>query len=266
MGIIDSFLIKSAKNNNIRSVRLALNLNNIKNSSKKFLSKINPLRSRGKFDINNNQTLNWAFRYAVESLNYDLIELFIKAGANVNTIGSDSIRSVIHKYERALAHEKEVEQIFGREYLKDYKEKCCLVLGELVVNGAMPKTAKEKEKILDIFKKREGFNEFQEVVKLKLETNSINNITPPQKPPRTFEHNDVLLLKEPIYADVYDTKISNSSKELSVSEESIYAEVYDSHERSTESLSLEDSGYSSIPEESIYEDVDNFSEQKKLLI
>ncbi|WP_254229960.1 hypothetical protein [Wolbachia pipientis] len=52
---------------------------------------------------------------------------------------------------------------------------------------------------------------------------------------------------------------------MSVSEESIYAEVYDLHKRSTENLSLKDSGYSSISGEPIYEDVDDFSEQKKPL-
>ncbi|MDE5065647.1 ankryin [Wolbachia endosymbiont of Drosophila seguyi] len=72
--------------------------------------------------------------------------------------------------------------------------------------------------------------------------------------------------KEPIYAEVYDAKVSNSLGEngyLSVSEESIYAEIYDSHKKSTENLSLEDSGYLSISEEPIYCTIDDLSEQKK---
>ncbi|GFQ69025.1 uncharacterized protein TNCT_407351 [Trichonephila clavata] len=247
-------------------------------------------KNTGSFDINNNQALNQALGYAVKSLDYDVMELLINAGANVNAIGINSIGSVIYKYERALAHEKRVMHYD----LKDYKEKCCFILGELVINGAMPRNVEEKEKILNIFKEREGFDEFKEVVKLKLEANSVGNMIPPKKPPRTFEYKpitmyaevsnnvvppkkpprtfeykskstglDTSLLKEPIYAEVYDTKISNSLGELSVSEESIYAEIYDSHKKSTENSSLNDSGYLSISEEPIYETIDNFSEQKK---
>ncbi|WP_259348708.1 hypothetical protein [Wolbachia pipientis] len=101
-----------------------------------------------------------------------------------------------------------------------------------------------------------------------------NNVIPPQKPSRTFEYKpkstnyDALPSKEPIYAEVYDAKVSNSLGEngcLSVSEESIYAEIYDSHKKSTKNLSLEDSGYLSISEEPIYCTIDDLSEQKSLL-
>jgi thymidine phosphorylase len=115
------------------------------------------------------------------------MELLINAGANVNAIGSDGVRSVIYKYERALAYEKEAIPVQAKEYLKDYREKCCLVLGELMIHGAMPKNDEEKENILKIFEEREGFDKFKEVVKLKLEVNSVSNVVPPQKPPRTFE-------------------------------------------------------------------------------
>ncbi|MDR0773267.1 MAG: ankryin [Wolbachia pipientis] len=197
------------------------------------------------------------------------MELLINAGANINAIGSDGIRSVIYKYERALAHEKEVMPVLGKEYLKDYKEKCCLILGELVINGAMLRNVAEKEKILNIFKEREGFDEFKEVVKLKLEANSVGNMIPPKKPPRTFEYESKstghgnFLSKESIYAEVYDTKVSNSLGELNVSEKSIYAEIYDSHKKSTENSSLNDSGYLSISEEPIYCTIDDLLEQKK---
>ncbi len=286
MNIIDKFLIKSTKSGSLGDVKLALSLHNIKNSFEKFFSKINPFRDRASFNVSGDQTLTQALEYAVTNLDHNVMKLLTDAGANVNAIGSDSIGSVIYKYDRALAHEKEVMPIFGKEYFKDYKEKCCLMLGELVANGVMPQNAAEKEKILDIFKETDGFNEFKEVAKLKFETNSVsnmippkksprtfeyepttihtevrNNVIPPKKPPRTFEYkpqNDALLSKEPIYS-----KVSNSLEELSVSEESIYAEIYDSYKRSNENLSLEDSGYSSISEEPICEDVDNFSEQKK---
>ncbi|MFL3876583.1 hypothetical protein [Wolbachia endosymbiont of Trichogramma kaykai] len=65
----------------------------------------------------------------------------------------------------------------------------------------------------------------------------------------------ILLLKEPIYDEVYDAKVSNSLEELRASEESIYAEVYDMHKGSAENLLLKDSGCSSILGEPIYEDV-----------
>lgn len=140
-----------------------------------------------------------------------------------------------------------------KEDLRNRREKCCLVLDELIINGPVPQDAKESKEISEIFKQTKGFDELKEVGELEFK---------PQKPPRIFEHDDILLLKEPIYTEVYDAKVSNSLEELSVSEESIYAEVYDSHKGSTEKLSLEDSGYSSI-EELIYEDIDNFSRQKK---
>lgn len=289
MNIIDNFLIKSVKNNNIKNVKFALSLYDTLNSFRKFISKTMSLKNTGSFDINN-PALNQALGYAVKSLDYDVMELLINAGANVNAIGSDGIRSVIYKYERALAHEKRVMHYD----LKDYKEKCCFILGELVINGAMPRNVEEKEKILNIFKEREGFDEFKEVVKLKLEANSVGNMIPPKKPPRTFEYkpitmyaevsnnvvppkkpprtfeykskNDTSLLKEPIYAEVYNTKVGNSLGEngyLNASEESIYTEINDSYKKSAENLSLEDSGYLSISEEPIYCTIDDPSEQKK---
>jgi hypothetical protein len=265
MGIIDNFLIKSVKNNDIKGVKLTLSLYNALNSFRKFFSKTMFFKNTGLFDINNNQALNQALGYAVKSLDYDVMELLINAGANVNAIGINSIGSVIYKYERALAHEKRVMHYD----LKDYKEKCCFILGELVINGAMPRNVEEKEKILNIFKEREGFDEFKEVVKLKFEANSVGNMIPPKKPPRTFEYeskstgNGNFLLKESIYAEVYDTKVSNSLGELNVSEKSIYAEIYDSHKKSTENSSLDDSDYLSISEEPIYCTIDDLSEQKK---
>ncbi|GFQ77671.1 ankyrin repeat domain protein, putative [Trichonephila clavata] len=59
------------------------------------------LKNIGSFDINNNQALNQALGYAVKSLDYDVMELLINAGANINAIGSDGIRSVIYNYRPA---------------------------------------------------------------------------------------------------------------------------------------------------------------------
>lgn len=244
MGIVDSFLIKSARNSNIRGMRLALSLHNIVNSFEKLFSRINPFRNKGSFDLNNDQTLNRALEYAVTNLDHNVMTLLISAGANINEI-NDSIGNVILQYKIA----SEAMQYGDKDSLKDRKEKCCLVLGELI--------KKERKEILEILKQTESCDKLKEEVELKFKANS------PKKPPRIFEHDDILLLKEPIYDEVYDAKVSNSLEELSVSEESIYAEVYDLHKRSTENLSLKDSGYSSISGEPIYEDVDDFSEQKK---
>ncbi|MGL9717260.1 MAG: hypothetical protein ACR5K9_00890 [Wolbachia sp.] len=242
--------------------------------------------------MNNDQVLTRALGHAVNSLNYDAMALLINAGASVNAIGSDGIRNMIYEYNRALAHEKGAP-VQAREFLTEYREKCCLVLGELIIHGAIPKNNEEKKNILKIFEEREGSDEFKEVVKLKLEANSaippkkpprtfaykptntksmyaeVNNMIPPKKPPRTFEHEpentgyDALPSKEPIYAEMYDSRVSDSLKEMNTSKESIYAEVYDSYKTSTENLSLEDSGYSSISEGSIYCTVDDLLEQKK---
>lgn len=244
MGIVDSFLIKSARNSNIRGVRLALSLHNIVNSFEKLFSRINPFRNKGSFDLNNDQTLNRALEYAVTNLDHNVMTLLISAGANINEI-NNSIGNVILQYKIA----SEAMQYGDKDSLKDRKEKCCLVLGELI--------KKERKEILEILKQTESCDKLKEEVELKFKANS------PKKPPRIFEHDDILLLKEPIYDEVYDAKVSNSLEELSVSEESIYAEVYDLHKRSTENLSLKDSGCSSISGEPIYEDVDDFSEQKK---
>lgn len=221
MGIVDSFLIKSARNSNIRGVRLALSLHNIVNSFEKLFSRINPFRNKGSFDLNNDQTLNRALEYAVTNLDHNVTTLLISAGANINEI-NNSIGNVILQYKIA----SEAMQYGDKDSLKDRKEKCCLVLGELI--------KKERKEILEILKQTESCDKLKEEVELKFKANSL------KKPPRIFEHDDILLLKEPIYAEIYDL-----------------------HKRSTDNLSLKDSGYSSISGEPIYEDVDDFSEQKK---
>ncbi|WCR57558.1 hypothetical protein [Wolbachia endosymbiont of Ctenocephalides felis wCfeJ] len=246
MGIIGNFLTRHTKNNNTKGVKLALSLNKVTNNFKKLFSL--PFGNTESFNTNNNQVLTRALEYAVDNLDHDTVKLLINAGANVNTIDTSDI---VYKYKRALAHEKEDISVQARKFLKDHREKCCLVLGELVIHGAMPKNGKEKKDILRIFKEVEGFNEFKEVAELKLNANSISNLL--KKPPITFQYQLNLLSKEPIYTEVYDSKVGNSLKDLDTSEEPIYAEPY---KESTENLSLEDSGYSSVSEEPIYAKVD----------
>ncbi|WP_265041739.1 hypothetical protein [Wolbachia endosymbiont (group B) of Melanostoma mellinum] len=124
MGIVDSFLIKSARNSNIRGVRLALSLHNIVNSFEKLFSRINPFRNKGSFDLNNDQTLNRALEYAVTNLDHNVMTLLISAGGNINEI-NNSIGNVILQYKIA----SEAMQYGDKDSLKDRKEKCCLVLG-----------------------------------------------------------------------------------------------------------------------------------------
>ncbi|UIP92534.1 hypothetical protein JSQ73_005065 [Wolbachia endosymbiont of Anopheles demeilloni] len=100
MGIVDSFLIKSARNSNIRGVKLALSLHNIVNSFEKLFSRINPFRNKGSFDLNNDQTLNRALEYAVTNLDHNVMTLLISAGANINEI-NNSIGNVILQYKIA---------------------------------------------------------------------------------------------------------------------------------------------------------------------
>ncbi|WP_353288082.1 hypothetical protein [Wolbachia endosymbiont (group B) of Gerris lacustris] len=251
MGIIDSFLIKFAKSGNIKGVRLALDLHSIVNSFEKLFSSINPFRNKGvSLNVNSNQALNHALECSVRNLDHNVMTLLIDAGADVNEIEKNSIGNVVLQYKIA----SEAMPYGDKENLRNHREKCCLVLGELIKNDRIPQDAKERKEILEILKQTKGYDKLKEEVEPKFKANS------PKKPPRIFEHDDILLLKEPIYAEVYDAKVSNSLGELSVSD---YAEIYDSQKGSTENLSLEDSGYSSISGEPIYEGVDNFSEQKK---
>ncbi|NSM56572.1 hypothetical protein HET73_03480 [Wolbachia endosymbiont of Atemnus politus] len=76
-----------------------------------------------------------------------------------------------------------------------------------------------------------------------------------------------MLSKEPIYDEVYDSKVSNPLKEnghLNMSKKSIYAEVYASRKESTENLSLKDSGYSSVEDNRIYEKIDHFKDDGRI--
>ncbi len=66
MGIIDNFLIKSVKNNDIKGVKLTLILYDALNSFRKFFSKTMSLKNTGSFDINNNQALNQALGHATD--------------------------------------------------------------------------------------------------------------------------------------------------------------------------------------------------------
>ncbi|MGL9725494.1 MAG: hypothetical protein ACR5KV_01965 [Wolbachia sp.] len=69
MGIINSFLIKFTRSDNIRGVRLALDLYSIINNFEKLFFSINPFRNKGvSLNVNNNQALNHALERSVKNL------------------------------------------------------------------------------------------------------------------------------------------------------------------------------------------------------
>ncbi|BFD47693.1 MAG: hypothetical protein DMENIID0003_07670 [Wolbachia endosymbiont of Sergentomyia squamirostris] len=237
MGIIDNFLIKSVKNNDIKGVKLTLILYDALNSFRKFFSKTMSFKNTGSFDINNNQALNQALGHATD---HKIMELLINRGADIHSIDENG-KNVIIRVIESLAESKNLK-------LDSEKNLPAEIILHPTVSFLLGKGAEYYS------------------------TDDLNIEAIQQKPPRTFEYKskntsyDALPSKEPIYAEVYDTKVSNSLGEngyLSVSEESIYAEIYDSHKKSTENLSLEDSGYLSISEEPIYCTIDDLSEQKK---
>ncbi len=237
MGIIDNFLIKSVKNNDIKGVKLTLILYDALNSFRKFFSKTMSLKNTGSFDINNNQALNQALGHATD---HKIMELLINRGADIHSIDENG-KNVIIRVIESLAESKNLK-------LDSEKNLPAEIILHPTVSFLLGKGAEYYS------------------------TDDLNIEAIQQKPSRTFEYKskntsyDALPSKEPIYAEVYDTKVSNSLGEngyLSVSEESIYAEIYDSHKKSTENLSLEDSGYLSISEEPIYCTIDDLSEQKK---
>ncbi len=237
MGIIDNFLIKSVKNNDIKGVKLTLILYDALNSFRKFFSKTMSLKNTGSFDINNNQALNQALGHATD---HKIMELLINRGADIHSIDENG-KNVIIRVIESLAESKNLK-------LDSEKNLPAEIILLPTVSFLLGKGAEYYS------------------------TDDLNIEAIQQKPPRTFEYKskntsyDALPSKEPIYAEVYDAKVSNSLGEngyLSVSEESIYAEIYDSHKKSTENLSLEDSGYLSISEEPIYCTIDDLSEQKK---
>ncbi|EAL59358.1 hypothetical protein ACT91P_02760 [Wolbachia pipientis] len=237
MGIIDNFLIKSVKNNDIKGVKLTLILYDALNSFRKFFSKTMSLKNTGSFDINNNQALNQALGHATD---HKIMELLINRGADIHSIDENG-KNVIIRVIESLAESKNLK-------LDSEKNLPAEIILHPTVSFLLGKGAEYYS------------------------TDDLNIEAIQQKPPRTFEYKskntsyDALPSKEPIYAEVYDAKVSNSLGEngyLSVSEESIYAEIYDSHKKSTENLSLEDSGYLSISEEPIYCTIDDLSEQKK---
>ncbi len=237
MGIIDNFLIKSVKNNDIKGVKLTLILYDALNSFRKFFSKTMSLKNTGSFDINNNQALNQALGHATD---HKIMELLINRGADIHLIDENG-KNVIIRVIESLAESKNLK-------LDSEKNLPAEIILHPTVSFLLGKGAEYYS------------------------TDDLNIEAIQQKPPRTFEYKskntsyDALPSKEPIYAEVYDAKVSNSLGEngyLSVSEESIYAEIYDSHKKSTENLSLEDSGYLSISEEPIYCTIDDLSEQKK---
>lgn len=91
MGIIDNFLIKFVKNNNIKNVKFALSLYDTLNSFRKFFSKTMSLKNTGSFDINN-PALNQALRHATD---HKIMELLINRGADIHSMDENGKNVII---------------------------------------------------------------------------------------------------------------------------------------------------------------------------
>ncbi|WP_259348707.1 hypothetical protein [Wolbachia pipientis] len=105
MGIIDNFLIKSVKNNDIKGVKLTLILYDALNSFRKFFSKTMSLKNTGSFDINNNQALNQALGHATD---HKIMELLINRGADIHSIDENG-KNVIIRVIESLAESKNLK-------------------------------------------------------------------------------------------------------------------------------------------------------------
>ncbi|WP_264703494.1 ankyrin repeat domain-containing protein [Wolbachia endosymbiont (group A) of Volucella inflata] len=105
MGIIDNFLIKSVKNNNIKNVKFALSLYDTLNSFRKFFSKTMSFKNTGSFDINNNQALNQALGRATD---HKIMELLINRGADIHSIDENGKNVIIRVIEN-LAESKNLK-------------------------------------------------------------------------------------------------------------------------------------------------------------
>ncbi|MDX5510141.1 MAG: hypothetical protein O7158_02535 [Wolbachia endosymbiont of Lasioglossum morio] len=228
MGIIDNFLIKSVKNNDIKGVKLTLILYDALNSFRKFFSKTMSLKNTGSFDINNNQALNQALGHATD---HKIMELLINRGADIHSIDENG-KNVIIRVIESLAESKNLK-------LDSEKNLPAEIILHPTVSFLLGKGAEYYS------------------------TDDLNIEAIQQKPPRTFEYKskntsyDALPSKEPIYAEVYDAKVSNSLGEngyLSISEEPIYCTIDDlSEQKKPTSLKQKEPEQSSEP---IYARVD----------
>ncbi len=95
MGIKSNLLVQATKYNNKRVVKFTLGLFDA--LGKLFL----PARKKEPFHSReDNQHLNDALVFAVENLNYDMVELLVNAGADVNSLDKNNRNAIMHAVEK----------------------------------------------------------------------------------------------------------------------------------------------------------------------
>ncbi|MDR0288828.1 MAG: ankyrin repeat domain-containing protein [Rickettsiales bacterium] len=95
MGIKSNLLVQATKYNNKRVVKFTLDLFDALGKLFSSARKKEPFYSRG-----DNQHLNDALVFAVENLNYDMVELLVNAGADVNSLDKNNKNAIMHAVEK----------------------------------------------------------------------------------------------------------------------------------------------------------------------
>lgn len=95
MGIKSNLLVQATKYNNKRVVKFTLGLFDALGKLFSPARKKEPFHSRG-----DNQHLNDALVFAVENLNYDMVELLVNAGADVNSLDKNNKNAIMHAVEK----------------------------------------------------------------------------------------------------------------------------------------------------------------------
>ncbi|MGL9731503.1 MAG: hypothetical protein ACR5KX_01555 [Wolbachia sp.] len=95
MDIKSNLLIQAAKYNDKRVVKFTLGLFDVFGKLFSPARKMEPFHSR-----EDNQHLNDALVFAVENLNYDMVELLVNAGADVNSLDKNNRNSIMHTVEK----------------------------------------------------------------------------------------------------------------------------------------------------------------------
>ncbi|MDR2978320.1 MAG: hypothetical protein LBU56_02750 [Rickettsiales bacterium] len=95
MGIKSNLLVQATKYNNKRIVKFTLGLFDALGKLFSSARKKEPFRSRG-----DNQHLNDALVFAVENLNYDMVELLVNARADVNSLDKNNKNAIMHAVEK----------------------------------------------------------------------------------------------------------------------------------------------------------------------
>ncbi|MGL9689163.1 MAG: ankyrin repeat domain-containing protein [Wolbachia sp.] len=95
MGIKSNLLVQATKYNNKRVVKFTLGLFDALGKLFSPARKKEPFHSR-----EDNQHLNDALVFAVENLNYDMVELLVNAGADVNSLDKNNRNAIMHAVEK----------------------------------------------------------------------------------------------------------------------------------------------------------------------